>query len=276
MFGYVTVDAERLTEEEMARFRRVYCGVCSCMKGVRGRFTLTYDCAFLALLLNALYEPHEERISCHCSVHPIKKQELETGDMTRYAADVNVILFYYSMLDGWSDEKSLSMKLASGVFKSSFEAACARIPEKKQAIEAELKNLSEMEKTRTLDVDAAAGCFGRLLGSVFTYKNDVWAPVLYKMGDALGRFIYICDAWDDAEKDRRTGAYNPLLCLKNNEDYEQRVYDMLQLEMAACADAFEKLPIVNDINILRNVIYSGVWSKYCAKRKKPENEEENQ
>lgn len=273
MFGYVTVDAQSLEKEQQARFRRVYCGVCHEMKGLKGRFTLTYDSAFLALTLNSLYEPEETALTCRCSAHPLKKQALETGEMTRYAADINVILFYYSMLDGWSDEKSLPKKLTSGAYKKEFEAACARLPGKKQIIDAELKNLSLLEKARSSDIDAAAGCFGRLLGSVFAVKDDEWAGLLYRMGDALGRFIYICDAWDDCAKDIKKGAYNPLIPMRDDPDYEQKVYDMLRLEMAACADAFEKLPIVRDADILRNVIYSGVWSKYSIKRKKAESEE---
>lgn len=268
MFGYVTVDRDSLSKDEQMRFRRVYCGVCSCMSGLKGRFTLTYDSAFLALLLNALYEPKEERVIKRCGVHPIKKAELETGEMTRYAADINVILFYYSMLDGWSDEKSVTKKLASGALKKNLDEACQRIPEKSRVIQEELKNLAQLEKDRSQDIDSAAGCFGRLLGCIFAYKKDEWAGLLYRMGDALGRFIYICDAWDDLDSDIKSGAYNPLISISKEKDYQNRVYDMLRLEMAACADAFEKLPIVNDIGILRNVIYSGVWSKYSAKQKK--------
>ena len=32
--------------------------------------------------------------------------------------------------------------------------------------------------------------------------------------------------------------------------------------MSECAKAFERLPIIQDIDILRNIIYSGVWVKY--------------
>jgi hypothetical protein len=32
--------------------------------------------------------------------------------------------------------------------------------------------------------------------------------------------------------------------------------------MAECAKGFERLPIVENVDILRNIIYSGVWTKY--------------
>lgn len=43
--------------------------------------------------------------------------------------------------------------------------------------------------------------------------------------------------------------------------------EILTLQMAQCADAFERLPIVKDEEIIRNVLYSGVWMKYTAKKK---------
>lgn len=38
--------------------------------------------------------------------------------------------------------------------------------------------------------------------------------------------------------------------------------------MAECAREFEKLPILENVEILRNILYSGVWVKYTAVYKK--------
>jgi len=32
--------------------------------------------------------------------------------------------------------------------------------------------------------------------------------------------------------------------------------------MAECSDAFEMLPAVDNADILRNILYSGVWNSY--------------
>ena len=278
MFGYVTTNIRELSKEQKERFRSVYCGVCSelsALSGARGRLTLTYEATFLALILNALYEPSEKTDERTCSMHPFKKRSQITNEITAYAARINIILFYYSMLDGWTDDKSIIKKKISDYLKAAFDKASVLESEKAHIIEESLRHLSEMENARLNDIDAAAGCFGNLLGEVFVYKNDNWSPLLRQMGDTLGRFIYICDAWEDTKKDAKSGAYNPLLTIINEPDYETRVYDMLKLEMAACADAFEKLPIVKDIDILRNIIYSGVWCKYSAKRGQPKAGEDN-
>lgn len=63
MFGYVTASWKELTAEEQKRYGAVYCGICREIRqrstGI-GRICLSYDMAFLALLLMSLYEPEEE------------------------------------------------------------------------------------------------------------------------------------------------------------------------------------------------------------------------
>ena len=47
---------------------------------------------------------------------------------------------------------------------------------------------------------------------------------------------------------------------------------ILTMMMSECAREFEKLPIVEYVDILRNVLYSGIWTKYeIVKRKYREN-----
>ena len=57
MFGYVTASWKELTAEEQKRYGAVYCGICREIRqrstGI-GRICLSYDMAFLALLLMLL------------------------------------------------------------------------------------------------------------------------------------------------------------------------------------------------------------------------------
>ena len=58
MFGYVITNCKTLSEEERARFRAMYCGMCHTLKkryGNLSRFTLSYDMTFLAMVLSALH-----------------------------------------------------------------------------------------------------------------------------------------------------------------------------------------------------------------------------
>ena len=70
------------------------------------------------------------------------------------------------------------------------------------------------------------------------------------------------DAYEDLEKDRKKGNYNPWEPYSRRKDFDAFAENTLMMMMAECAKEFEKLPIVQDIDILRNIIYSGVWNKY--------------
>ena len=276
MFGYVNISQEGLTESEIGRFREVYCGVCRSLRLGEGHLchlALSYDFAYLALLMNALYEPVEERGEKRCAPHPAKKQPYAVSRYVEYAADMNALLFYYSALDGWMDDKNYLKLAFSKALEKRARAVGGKYPRQAESIKSELKRLSEYEKERVSDMDAAAACFGRLLGEVFVYDEDEWAGYLRRMGYSLGRFIYYLDAWDDAEKDEKNGSYNPFLSIRKNDDYEETVKNILTLEIADCAMAFEKLPIVQDVNILRNVLYSGVWTKYYLALKEDKHRE---
>ena len=106
------------------------------------------------------------------------------------------------------------------------------------------------------------------LGACFAWRQDVFAPALERMGAALGRFIYLMDAYEDYDQDVRAGRFNPLTALHQEQDYEARMADILNMEMAQCVEAFDYLPIEQDAALLRNILYSGVWSRYAYLQQK--------
>ena len=75
-------------------------------------------------------------------------------------------------------------------------------------------------------------------------------------------------AYDDLEHDPRKGAYNPLKALSQQPGYEEEMKEIFELLLAQCAQSFERLPCVEDADLLRNILYSGVWLKYNCKTAK--------
>ena len=73
------------------------------------------------------------------------------------------------------------------------------------------------------------------------------------------------DAYDDLKRDQRKGAYNPLKNLSTQPGYEEEMKEIFELLLAQCAHSFERLPCVEDADLLRNILYSGVWLKYNCK-----------
>ena len=134
--------------------------------------------------------------------------------------------------------------------------------EKVELISLYLDELQQYEETGETNIDLVAGSFGKIMSVLFTPKDDQWAPILSRMGFFLGKFIYILDAYKDLEKDLKKGSYNPFKNICKDEDFDDRIKQMLTMMMAACSKEFEFLPILDNANILRNILYAGVWTKY--------------
>lgn len=272
MFGFVTASEQDMTPEQKARYGAVYCGIC---RGIRNsgsnaaRVVLSYDMVFLALVLMSLYEPEESAGASACIRHPIQKRPWVDNAYIRYAADMNVALGYYNALDDWRDDRRLSARVLAGVLEKSCPQIAARWPRQCEAIRSCIRSLAELEQAGCADPDAAANCFGTLMGELLVYREDRWARCLRSMGHALGRFVYLCDAAVDYRKDVRKGRYNPLFAMGVGEDLE-RWEQYLVLDMAACTDDYERLPLVQDKPLLDNILYSGVWLRWRRHRAREE------
>ena len=95
------------------------------------------------------------------------------------------------------------------------------------------------------------------------------------MGFYLGKFIYLMDAYEDMEKDKKKGNYNPFLLSRGMQKNEELAEQCLTMMAAGAAEYFERLPLVENLEILRNILYAGIWGKYekiKAKREKEEKE----
>jgi hypothetical protein len=68
----------------------------------------------------------------------------------------------------------------------------------------------------------------------------------------------------------KKGSYNPFTARCENPDFEEEVRTILTMMMAGCSKEFEKLPVIENVEILRNILYSGVWSRYEYLQKKKE------
>ena len=281
MFGYITVNRPELKVKDLELYRSCYCGVCDelCRSyGRRGQILLSYDCTFLAILLTGLYEPGETVRLRRCLVHPAVKHRETKSVCSSYAADMNVLLSYMKALDDWQDEKKERARLLAHMLHGDYLKIREHYPRQERAVRRNIRLLSAEEKKETGQLsreellsrlDRVAGCSGRLLGEICVYKEDIWARDLRELGFYLGKFIYLMDAYDDLEKDKKSGCFNILLpLLESDPDTFEETVKSLLLDMAACCcRAFERLPIVKDVDILRNVLYSGIWVRYNQVRK---------
>lgn len=314
MFGYVVVNKSELKFKEFDQYRRYYCGLCRRLRkqhGRKGQIALSYDMTFLVLLLTGLYEPEGQGERKRCIVHPWKKQELLYNACTEYVADMTVLLTYYKCIDDFEDEKKWFQKLYANGLGRTVELLKQKYPEKIEKIQEAMKHFSliEAEMAEKLSgkregfeavgketggnfsggeeyadiacLDTLSDAFGQVLSQIFSFslweKEKIWLASLEKIGYEIGRFIYIVDAYDDLEQDGKRGCFNPLFFSEmKGEALNSWIEDVLRGIIASAAREFEKLPILEDVGILRNILYSGIWTRFYQVREARRNKQEKQ
>ena len=271
MFGYINANLETMEEDDIRDYKAYYCGLCRELKklaGLKGQMLLNYDMTFLIVLLSGLYELENESYTFTCPVHPLKKRLCYVNDATRYCAKMNIVLGYHNLMDDYVDSGNRKKRNFALSLQKAYDAIRAEYPEKVEAVECLMVRTREAEHRREENMDIMAGYMGEMLGTLFDWKQDEWHKGLTDMGYYMGKFIYIMDAYDDLEADEKKHRYNPLLLKKNcnRECYETFCQQALTSMVAECAKSFERMPILQHAEILRNILYSGVWTKYEYKQ----------
>ena len=278
LFGYITANMATLDKEQQTRYRAYYCGLCRVLRekyGQAGRTTLSNDMTFLAIVLSSLYEPAVNRTDGVCPMHPVASRQYADTALFPYAADMNLLLAYYMCLDGVKDEHSRLYGLRARSLRKYYDAISARYPEKCAVISDALERISILEAQQSDSLDELCTLSGRIVGEVFRLKKDEWSDMLYALGFALGRFICMMDAYEDYDADRRLRRFNPLTALHARPDYEEQVRDILLLLAGEAAQALDLLPLERDLDLIRNVLFSGIWVRYARMHRKDQPTEEN-
>ncbi|MCR5182449.1 MAG: DUF5685 family protein [Clostridia bacterium] len=282
MFGYVLVNKPELKIKEFDLYRSYYCGICHALKeryGLTGRMTLNYDMTFLAMLLSDLYDKENCDFEARCVAHPAKKHPEKRNEFSTYCADMCVFLSYFKGVDDWNDEHGVRGWAGKTALKGKAERVREKYPEKCALIEEHLAALSAVEKEGLQPIDKCANAFGEIMGEIFCYEDDIFREDMYNVGFFLGKFIYTLDAYEDVEKDIEKGTYNPFRAeyeeaVKTGEydRFDENVMNILMLMISECTDAFEKLPLIENVEVLRNILYSGVWVRFknCQEKRRQE------
>lgn len=277
MFGYVTINRQELKVKDLDAYQAYYCGLCRLLRkryGLLGAGTLNYDMTFLSILLSSLYEEEEKKVKNKCVLHPVERRTLCVTRAGEYAADMNFMIAYHDLMDDWTDDHKAAAGLTACLFHRKYRETAKKYPRQHRAIVRYVKQLHACEANGRPDLEAAANLTGKAMAEIYAWKEDMWAPLLRQMGFSMGKFIYLMDAYEDVEKDKKSGSYNPLLPLYEEGKLEEKAEEYLKLLMGSCCRAFEMLPILEHADLLRNILYSGVWIKFAAVTKKRQKDAE--
>lgn len=205
-----------------------------------------------------------------------EKRTARINEATEYAADMNIILSYQNFEDDWRDNRSYSKKAFARMLGKDYNRIMAKYPRQVKAVETYIEELGKAEDAQESNIDKISGLTGTMLGEIFAWREDIWAEELRYFGFYLGKFVYLMDAYEDFETDKRKNAYN-VFRVQRKEDMQNLdtfVKLLLTSMMSECAKSFERLPILMHADILRNVLYSGVWTKYEYNRLKRERKQQ--
>lgn len=275
MFGYVQLFKPTIRMGEYEQYRGVYCTLCRRLGrryGLHARLALRYDSTFLALLQMALEEASPDFCPGRCSFNPAKRC-MKCGNTAAIdrAADISVLLIYYSLQDTRQDEgfwKRLGATLLLPLAALDRRRAAKRRPEADRQIAAMMEQQRQVEQAQTTSLDAAAEPFARLLSwmAADTAQSDSEERVLTRLGYCLGRWVYFMDAVDDLAEDLQHEKYNPFILSRNIQKgdetalQETRKYAQGTLNacLAECIAAYRLLTVYRFDGILCNILEEGM------------------
>jgi len=263
LFGYIRIHKDELKVKDYNLFKAYYCGVCQTIKkeyGFPARYFLSYDVAFLALMLSSVSEENVSIKPIRCLANPmIRRPAAERDAVLSYAASVNVLLVWFKLVDDWKDNHSLKSILLMPFMVGKRNKARKRFPVLYQKMETTLSELSALEKAGCNIPDQVAGIFGQLMADIFEAElitSEKTQRILSRCGYLLGRFIYILDAWADRSEDEKKKAYNPFLVAEEQEPSVLRL--SLEYTLAELANNIALLSIKKNKDIIDNIIYLGL------------------
>ena len=231
MFGYIRplVDDMKVRENEM--YRAIYCGLCRAMghhTGCASRMTLSYDFVFLSAFRAAItgvrFDPQPHR----CIMHPVKRRMMaEDNEIFAYCARAAAYLTYAKLEDDLADESGARRLAAKSLRPAAADMRkkAGALPELEASIASSLEALRKLEAAESDSIDETAECFGQLLSDIFAHGlTGTDARIAREVGRAVGRFIYVIDAADDAPEDGKKNRYNPILRRYGQDILVEREY----------------------------------------------------
>lgn len=266
MFGYVRASKPELKIKEYEIYKAVYCSLCKKLGksyGILSRFTLSYDFTFLALLNMSLQDGCDGFEQKRCAFNPLKKcNYCKNSDAVDMPAAAAMIMLYYKILDNIADErgfKKLGYLCLKPIFSHAHKKAAKNYPEIEGAVAEYITKQNILEKAGCTSIDEAADPTAKVMEKILSIcsKDEIQKRVLNRLGYCLGRYIYLIDAAVDLQDDIKTGSYNVLKNI-DEEEIKERIKAQLYFCSNEAARAFELLDIKKYKTILGNIIYLGL------------------
>lgn len=267
MFGYVIPDKQNMYIKDFNVFQAFYCGLCKTLGETGSQITrlcTNYDVTFYNVLIHSLANLDVKFERKLCVYNGKKKVVVSTDELSKKMADIAVMLVYYNAEDDVTDGKKSRILIKWRLALRKRKAA-KRLPEIDEMMKKSFSSLNVLEKQKCDSIDRVADTFATLMRDITRYlikTDDVIDTFTYN----LGRLVYLLDAVDDVEKDRKKNRYNPLLLnygeCTNKQDYLVKNADELSFLLKSTYNkmvgSYNAMNIVKYEGVLSNTVYLGI------------------
>lgn len=274
MFGYIRIRKDDMTFRDYRLYMSFYCTLCNEIGNKIGRIHriyLSYDMAFLALLLNsAIVESNKFNSLTKC---PISGKKIYLNNISdnvfEYVSLINYYLFNLKIKDDIEDEGSIKKKI---VYRYLSHNKKVKVLKKKYYKELDqLENLYiEFCKKENCDnsFDNITNAFGNFFAQIsdaffsenvcnLKYKNFI-----HDLCFNIGKYVYVLDAYDDYYDDSKEDVFNLLNTLSGNLDindinFHKKILTILNMIVNNMKNCFQGIKGIYGEEILKNIIYFG-------------------
>lgn len=228
MFGVLKPALAHVSAESQQRYHSTYCNLCASLSasgaGVWNRLFLINDVVTIDWLLTEddTAEPHA--FSCHNCLKggAIGKTRLVSTHQAFLAA-VSTFVCGIKINDNAIDNPKWINKSFARLYQPMMRRAEAVLQERRvlNKIKDYLARDREQELQGNTDVEKACqpteACYELLIIEGAKARSTLPYPLLQRLGQYLGRCVYLLDAIDDMEKDHKKGQYNVLNLQRGTE-----------------------------------------------------------
>lgn len=233
MFGLMKARACALDDDAKETRRLQYCGTCKtlgALYGQRSRLLLNHDTVFLGEVLSALDEgargdsaPDPAIASKNCLALPAREAARTTP--LAFAAAATVVLAEAKLADHAADSGKLRWRLGQRLYSRPFEEASRWLREhgfpidgvrdalagqaEREARVVAVPSGSSAEEELASLAEPTAFATGAFFahGARFAGRPEAEEP-LRSLGRAFGSLVYRLDAFEDYDRDARSGEFN--------------------------------------------------------------------
>ncbi|MDD4002878.1 MAG: DUF5685 family protein [Clostridia bacterium] len=273
MFGYVTPDKPYLYIKDFTLYKSVYCGICKSLKqyGTLPRITTNYDSVFLSILLHNYLNIDYNIKRQNCILHPLKKRNIaQTDELSKLIVSISVMLVYHKFTDDIIDGEGFFKRLLRFfTVKRAYKKAKKLLPAADKVITEEYNRLRAFEKENCSSIDMVSDCFAMMMQKLCPLLLKETDSEMERLFYSIGKWVYLIDALDDLEKDKKNGNYNPLIAAYGSFDdlaeFKTKIKTDLQFTFNCIfntiEESFNNIKFNFNTDIIRNVLFGGLKTR---------------